>query len=53
MQGETKGAAVKRLTGEGTGTVGICKKTAAYEFLSKPHPNIVIDEKGRYFWKDT
>ena len=53
MNGETKGAAVKRLTGEGTGEDGICKKTAAYEFLAKPHPNIVIDDKGKYWWKES
>jgi len=52
MEAETKGEAVKRLTGEKTKTEGVCKKTAAYGFLSKPHPNILIDEEGRFSWRE-
>lgn len=53
MNGESKSEVVKRLTGEGTGHKGICKKTAAYDFLKKPHPCIVIDDKDKYSWKES
>jgi hypothetical protein len=52
MEAETKGEAVKRLTGEKTKTEGVCKKTAAYNFLDKQHPNILIDEEGRFSWRE-
>jgi hypothetical protein len=52
MKSETKAEVVKRLTGEKTKTEGVCKKTAAYNFLDKPHPNILIDEEGRFSWRE-
>jgi hypothetical protein len=30
----------------------VCKKTAAYGFISKPHRNILIDEEGRFSWRE-
>jgi hypothetical protein len=52
IRAETKGEAVKCLTGEKNKTEGVCKKTAAYDFLSKPLPNILIDEEGRFSWRE-